>query len=121
LSVTQTRRANAGWTTGSDNFQIYDLTFTNIGSETITFAQFDQGLPVGTPVSYWGLVKTCCTQIDSVASYNITLPSTGLLVGQSLTAGFILGYPSTTALIDPQASTPIVQTEFYNFVVCAMA
>jgi len=121
LSVTQTRRTGAGssWATDDGTFQIYDLTFTNTGSETVTFAQFDEALSVGTPGSFWDLTKVCCTQIDSAVSYDVTLPSGGLVVGASISAGYILQYDPSLTLTDPEFVSPIVQTSDFNFVLCA--
>jgi len=121
LSVTQTRRTGLGssWVTQDGTFQIYDLTFTNTGSETLTFAQFDEALSVGTPGSFWDLTKVCCTQIDSAVSYDVTLPGGGLVVGASISAGYILQYDSSLTLTDPEFVSPIVQTAAFDFVLCA--
>jgi len=119
VSVTQTRRSGDGgvYESGGLYYQIYDLTFSNTGSEPVTFAQFDQAFPGSEmTTSYWNLVKTCCTQIQSAASYNVTLPDDYLPVGSTVDAGFILQYSGT--LTDPEYSSPIVQTQYYQFVRC---
>jgi len=120
LSVTQTRRSGSGayWASGGFEYQLFDLDFTNTGSETVTFAQFDQSFAVGIASSAWNMVKTCCTQIDSAASYNVTLPAGGLVPGASTGAGFILQYAPDQTLVDPEFGNPIVQTAFFDFILC---
>jgi len=121
LSVSQTRRTGAGssWLAADGtSFQIFDLTFTNTGSKTVTFAQFDEAIGVGSISSYWDLSKVCCTQIDSAVSYDVSLPSGGLVVGASIGAGYIMQYDSSLTLSDPEYNSPIVQTEYYDFVLC---
>jgi len=120
LSVTQTRRTGPGssWVTQDGNFQIYDLTFANTGSKTVTFAQFDEAISVGSISSFWGLSKVCCTQSDSAVSYDVSLPSDGLVVGATIGSGYILKYASSATLSDPEYSSPIVQTQYYDDVLC---
>lgn len=79
--------AGGNWVSGSNNYQIYDLVFTNTGSKTITKAELAQGLGVGYPSQWWGLNKTCCLQIRSAITYDITIPYP-LAVGSSLNAGY---------------------------------
>lgn len=120
LSVTQTRRSGAGstWVTGSNTYQIYDLVFTNTGTENMLAAVFSEGLPVGYPSSFWQLAKYCCTQVDSTIEYNITLPNGGLIVGNSVGAGYILQYASSASLMDPEFTSPIMQTQSFKWVTC---
>jgi hypothetical protein len=123
LSVAQSRRAGVGssWVSGTTSYQIYDVVFTNTGSEPLLYAEFSVVLDSGYPASWWGLTKVCCTQITSVISFNVSLPATGLNVGASISAGFILRYSSTSVLADPEYTNPIVPTEYYAWVVCSHA
>lgn len=113
LSVSQTRRTSTdgSWTSGEFTYQIYDLAFTNTGSKTLTYAQYIHSFMVGYPSSHWNLVKTCCIQIKSAVTYNVTLPSAGLEPASVTYAGFVLEYGTGTALADPNFNSPIVGSQ----------
>ncbi len=115
--------------------------FTNTGNETLEFAQLSEGLGVGYPVQWWGLTLACCTQVRSAVAFNVTLPGDSLRVGQSIGAGYLLSfyrifsldlftsildeeryilkYNASLTLADPEFESPIVQTQFFNWVVCS--
>jgi len=123
LSVSQTRRTGSGaaWISGGYAYQLYDLGFYNSGSETVIFAELDQSFGVGQVASVWNMVQVCCTQIDSAASYNVTLPAGGLVPRASTNAGIILQYLPNQALQDPEFLNPIVQTATFNHISCLQA
>lgn len=123
LNVSQTRRTGSGaaWVSAGFAYQLYDLAFYNSGSETVIFAELDQSFAVGQVASVWNMVQVCCTQIDSAASYNVTLPAGGLVPGASTNGGIILQYLPNQALHDPEFLNPIVQTATFNHISCLQA
>eukprot|EP01111_Echinosteliopsis_oligospora_P011035 TRINITY_DN353_c0_g1_i2.p1 TRINITY_DN353_c0_g1~~TRINITY_DN353_c0_g1_i2.p1 ORF type:complete len:277 (-),score=59.47 TRINITY_DN353_c0_g1_i2:83-913(-) len=81
---------------------IFDIDVTNTASSTLETVQITYAIENRTVTGTWNLVNACCTQIESVVSYNVNLYS--LQVGSTFSgAGFIQTLPEGSTCTPPTA------------------